>query len=132
MRFDRALAVGARGGHGPIRYFVEEYAPGKVIRFRFTGPGGFDGFHAYDILTGPEQQVFLRHSIRMNTHGRALLTWPLVYRPLHDALMEDSLAIAQLSLGLKPQIRPWSPWVRFLRWVVSGGRAPAQNRILTP
>jgi hypothetical protein len=25
MEFDRALNVGARGGHGPIRYFVEAY-----------------------------------------------------------------------------------------------------------
>jgi len=25
MEFDRSLGVGAKGGHGPIRYFVEEY-----------------------------------------------------------------------------------------------------------
>ena len=28
MRFDRPLQVGADGGHGPIRYRVEEHAPG--------------------------------------------------------------------------------------------------------
>ena len=28
-RFDRALAVGARGGHEPIRYSIEEYYPGN-------------------------------------------------------------------------------------------------------
>ena len=25
MKFDKPLAVSANGGHGPIRYFVEEY-----------------------------------------------------------------------------------------------------------
>lgn len=127
MAFNRTLAVGAKGGHGSIRYFIEAYTPGKAIRFRFTGPAGFDGFHAYEIVSGPEQPVILRHSIRMNTSGRALLSWPLVYRPMHDALMEDSLTTAQVSLGLEPQTSPWSAWVRFIRWLVSGGWARPQN-----
>ena len=37
MEFDRSLSVGAKGGHGPIRYFVEDYIPGKSIKFRLTG-----------------------------------------------------------------------------------------------
>lgn len=49
MAFDRPLEVGARGGHGPIRYVVEAYTPGQSIRFRFIGPSGFDGFHGYEI-----------------------------------------------------------------------------------
>ena len=32
MRFDRALAVGARGGHGPIRYSIEEYQPRRLSK----------------------------------------------------------------------------------------------------
>ena len=35
MEFDRSLGVGAKGGHGPIRYFVEEYTPSKSIKFHF-------------------------------------------------------------------------------------------------
>jgi hypothetical protein len=31
MQFDRPLSIGAKGGHGPIGYFVEEYNPGKSI-----------------------------------------------------------------------------------------------------
>ncbi|WP_372448549.1 hypothetical protein [Streptomyces durocortorensis] len=31
----------------------------------------------------------------MNTSGPARLTWPLVWRPLHDALLEDSLDRAE-------------------------------------
>jgi len=38
MKFDRPLQVGAVGGHGPIRYTVEAYEPGRRIRFRFTAP----------------------------------------------------------------------------------------------
>jgi hypothetical protein len=46
MRFDRPLQVGAVGGHGSIRYTIEAYAPARSIRFRFTGPPGFIGYHA--------------------------------------------------------------------------------------
>lgn len=127
MELDHSLGVGAKGGHGPIRYFVEEYAPGKSIKFRFTGPKGFDGFHGYEILGGPQQPLILRHTLKMNTHGPAILSWPLVYRPLHDALIEDSLATAQISLGLTPEIQAWSLRVKMLRWLVSGGKARSQS-----
>jgi hypothetical protein len=46
---------------------------------------------------------------------------------MHDALMEDSLATAQVALGLPPKIQAWSLWVQILRWVVSGGKARSQN-----
>lgn len=130
MTFDRPLAIGAVGGHGPIRYLVEAYTPGESIRFRFTGPAGFDGFHGYELREVTASTVELRHTLKMRTSGRARLTWPLVYRPLHDALVEDSFATAEASLGLKPNLRPWSPWVRFLRRAISGGRAPAQTNAL--
>lgn len=126
MAFDRPLGVGANGGHGPIRYFVEEYTPGESIKFRFTGPKGFDGFHGYEIVAGPKQPAVLRHTLKMNTHGPAILSWPLVYRPMHDALIEDSLTTAQVSLGLIPTVKPWPVWVKILRWVVSGGKARPQ------
>ncbi len=126
MKFDRPLGVGAKGGHGPIRYFVEEYTPGKSIKFRFTGPKGFDGFHGYEIITTSKHSTVLRHTLKMNTRGLAILSWPLVYRPMHDALLEDSLTTAQRSLGLAPQVQVWSLWVKVLRWVVSGGKARHQ------
>ena len=105
MHFDRPLGVGARGGHGPIRYVVEAYEPGKRVRFRFTGPAGFDGWHGFEA-----EGSTLRHVLDMRASGRAALSWPLVYRPLHDALIEDALANAQGSRPL-----PWSAYVRFLR-----------------
>jgi len=126
MRFDRPLSVGARGGHGPVGYIVEAYAPGESIRFRFTAPKGFDGCHWFDVrATGPDGCV-LRHTIEMTAHGRALLSWPLAIRFLHDALLEDALATAQASLGLPPLVRKWSAWVKVLRWLVAGGKSSAQ------
>jgi len=126
MEFDRPLRVGARGGHGPIRSFVEEYVPGASIKFRFAGPTGFDGFHGYQRIKTTADTVVLRHALEMTTHGLAVLSWLVVYRPMHDALIEDSFATAEASLGQAPQITPWSFWVRFLRWVVSHGKARAQ------
>jgi hypothetical protein len=125
MEFDRPLAVGATGGHGPIRYFVEAYTPGRSIRFRFIGPKGFDGFHCYDIIPASDD-VILRHTLEMRAHGPAIVTWPLVFRPMHDALIEDALARAEASLGLMPTVLPWSPWVKLLRWILSGGKASKQ------
>ncbi len=126
MEFDRPLQVGARGGHGPIRYFIEKYVPGESIKFRFTGPKGFDGFHGFDRVRTTANTAVLRHTLKMTTHGPAILSWPVIYRPMHDALIEDSFAAAEASLGQAPRIQPWSPWVRFLRRVMSRGKARAQ------
>lgn len=117
--FDRPLGVGAAGGHGPIRYFVEGHVPGQSVRFRFTGPKGFDGWHGFEVLDATRTHCILEHRIEMNTSGPALLTWPLMYRHLHDALTDDVLTQAQLSLGNTPKVVPWSAWVRFLRWLVT-------------
>lgn len=126
MGFDRPLGVGATGGHGPVRYFVEEHTPGQSVRFCFTGPKGFNGFHGYEVIRTARQSVVLRHTLKMTTQGSTMLSWSFIFRPLHDALIEDSLATAQASLGYAPRMRPWSPWVRFLRWAMSGGKARSQ------
>jgi hypothetical protein len=118
MKFDRPLAVGAVGGHGPISYSVESYTPGQSIRFRFLGPKGFDGCHFFEVIASTGESCILRHTIKMTTHGSACLKWPLLIRPLHDALLEDSLATAQASLGIAPEVKKWSIWVRFLRWLL--------------
>jgi hypothetical protein len=129
MKFDRPLGVGARGGHGPIAYVVEHYVSGHSIRFRFTQPIGFNGYHSFELLpSSAPDRVLLRHTIHAKLEGRALLTWLLAIRSLHDALLEDALATAESSLGLKPRMQAWSPWVRFLRWAMSGGRSPKQRR----
>ncbi|MBU0493779.1 MAG: SRPBCC family protein [Chloroflexi bacterium] len=119
MRFDRPLGVGAAGGHGPVRYVVESYEPGRSVRFRFTGPAGFLGHHRFEVEELGPAQAALRHVIEMRPAGTARLTWPLVFRPLHDALLEDALDRAETHVGGRPAARGWSPWVRALRWVLS-------------
>lgn len=115
MRLDGPLAPGARGGHGPIRYVVEQVEPGQSVRFRFTGPAGFDGWHALRLLPAGESGCVLEHRIEMRLRGRAMLAWPLLYRPLHDALIEDAFTQAEASLGLPLQVKPWPAAVRLLR-----------------
>ncbi|MDD5297740.1 MAG: hypothetical protein PHU46_12575 [Rhodocyclaceae bacterium] len=126
MRLTGPLRVGATGGHGPVRYAVEAFGPGRLVKFRFMAPSGFEGGHFFEVLPAGGRGALLRHTLDMSVTGLAALSWLLVYRPLHDALLEDALALAQLSLGKVPQIRPWSLWVRALRWLLSGGTAPRQ------
>lgn len=123
MRFDRPLSVGADGGHGPIRYVVADYTPGLSITFRFTSPRGFHGTHSYLIEPIDDTHTRLRHEIVMHISGLALLSWPLVYRPLHNALLEDSLDIAAANLqGSEPARRQWAWGVRLLRGMVQRSR----------
>jgi len=118
--FDRPLGVGARGGHGPVHYDVDAYLPGRWVRFRFTAPRGFDGYHEYRVLDGDGGPI-LRNTLLMHAAGAARVTWPLVYRPLHDALIEDSLARAA-----EEDPPPWSRRVRFLR-ALAGRRRSATH-----
>lgn len=115
MRFDQTLEVGAVGGHGPIRYRVEQYEPGRRALFRFTGPPGLSGTHEWRVVPAGGG-CRIRHSIDGHAGGRMLLVWPLVLRPLHDALIEDALDKAESALtGIPAGPRPWSWWVRLLR-----------------
>ena len=128
MRFDRPLGVGAVGGHGPIRYTLVECQPGRLVRFRFDAPRGFAGSHRFERTDVPGG-VVLSHVLEMEAVGVARLTWPLVFRPLHDALIEDCLACAQRSLGLRAEVLPWSASVRFLRRVLGRGRTRPQRAL---
>jgi hypothetical protein len=122
MVLDRVLGRRARGGHGPIRYFVEDFDPGQRVVFRFLAPDGFNGTHAFEV-EGSDACCELRHTIDMRVSGLALVTWPLVFRPLHDALLEDSLDKVEAYLGGKEwHRRTWSPWVRFLRSLLARRR----------
>lgn len=125
MVLDGPLEVGAEGGHGPIRYSVEGYEPGRRVSFRFASPPGFHGFHRYTVEEDGGRTT-IRHAIEMKISGPALVTWPLIFRPLHDALLEDSLDKVQAHLsGELWQHRRWSPWVRLLRKILAKKRKTA-------
>lgn len=118
MRFDRALAAGAKGGHGFIRYYVEAYEPGVSIVFRLTGPRGFTGTHAFTTERDGDTTV-LTHTIAGETTVRFAPKWFLVVQPLHDALMEDALDNAErVTTGAVGVPAHWSAWVRCLRWAL--------------
>jgi len=103
MRFDRPLSVAAAGGHGPVRYFVETYIPGRSISFRFTGPRGFNGGHMFELIPVGENETRFRHALNMRAEGPAKISWSLVFRPLHDALLEDAFDAAEHYFGLNPK-----------------------------
>ena len=127
MRLDRPLGEGATGGHGPVAYRVTRYLPGRLVEFAFLGPRGFHGGHVFEVEPIDAATSRLRHTIRANLTGPALVTWPVAIRHLHDALLEDAFAQAEASLGLAPVVRPWSAWVKVLRRVMGGGRATPQR-----
>ncbi|MBB5850681.1 SRPBCC family protein [Amycolatopsis umgeniensis] len=123
MRFDRTLGVGAVGGHGPVRYSVESYEPGKSVRFRFTAPRGFDGFHEFTLRARGTGETELEHLMVLRLRHPAWFTYPLLWRPMHDALLEDGLDRAERELtGTVRTPARWSPYVRLLRNLISGNR----------
>lgn len=123
MKFDRPLVPGAVGGHGPIGYVVTAYTPGESIRFRFTEPKGFNGWHSFTVLGATAEDCVLEHRIEMQTEGHATLIWELAIRHLHNALVEDALSQAQRAVGNKPLLVPWPARVRVLRWLLSVGKS---------
>ncbi|MGV9311808.1 SRPBCC family protein [Streptomyces sp. NPDC003691] len=122
----RPLTVGAAGGHGPVRYTVVVHEPGRLVRFRFTGPRGFDGHHELAVLPADGGTTLLRHTLLLVPQGVARISWPFFFRPLHDALIEDALDRAERA-GTGAVERParWSPYVRLLR---AGARAARPRR----
>lgn len=126
MRFDAPVAVGAQGGHGPIRYVVETIEPAREVRFRFTAPRGFDGTHAF-VVDRLGSGSRLTHLLVMDTSGLATLSWAVVYRPLHDALVEDAFDRIAAVLGEAPAGAPWSRWVTFLRSLLARRRTRSLN-----
>ncbi len=115
MVLDRGLAVGSEGGHGIIGYSVDEYVPGQRVRFRFSAPRGFHGWHEFAVVPAVGS-CDLRHTLVVEPRGLTRFSWPVVFRPLHDALIEDALDKAEEHLGSPRPVSPWSWRVRFLRW----------------
>ncbi len=77
MRLDRPLGEGATGGHGPVAYRVTRYLPGRLVEFAFLGPRGFHGGHVFEVEPIDAAATRLRHTIRANLTGPALVTWPV-------------------------------------------------------
>ncbi|PKN32555.1 MAG: hypothetical protein CVU61_17585 [Deltaproteobacteria bacterium HGW-Deltaproteobacteria-19] len=130
MEFDGPLAVGASGGHGPVRYSVTEYVPGRRVEFRFSGTGltaGLDGRHFFEVIPR-NGHVVLRHVVDAECDFKSWMKWQLLVGPLHDALLEDALAGVDHKLADgEARLPSWSPWVRFLRWMLEKKRQKASG-----
>ncbi len=132
MQFDAPLGVGARGGHGPIRYSVSAYVPGRIAEFRFDGTGltaRWDGRHVFEVIPR-RSHVILRHTIDAAADPKTWLTWYFMIRPMHNALLEDALDRAESRLGIGPK-KParWGPWIRFLRKMAAKKAARVAGKI---
>ena len=109
MRFDAPLQTGASGGHGPIRYHVSDYVPGRRVEFQFDRKGmaaGLDGRHYFEVISRRDH-VLLRHVVDAECDFRTWMKWHVMIGPMHDALLEDALDRAQIVLDKAPgAIRP--------------------------
>jgi len=119
MRLDRGLAVGSDGGHGPVRYGVVRYEPGQLVAFAFTSRFPIAGEHRFEVLAGPDGGTsLLRHTLEGRPRGGLRVGWPLCFRWLHDALIEDAFDRAEAELaGVEWQPRKLPAHVRTLRWL---------------
>lgn len=116
LRLDRGLQVGSAGGHGPIRYHVSAYEPGRRVELTFGPTMGVVGTHTFRVDDDGDRGCVVSHEMVVRLRGRTRLTWPLAIRWLHDACIEDLLDNAEEALtGALPRPARWSPWVRFLR-----------------
>ena len=115
MKLDQGLQLGSKGGHGPIRYTVQAYQPGDFIQFVFTQPKDFNGFHRFEIMELGEARTRIKHTIDMRTSGKAILSWALAIRWLHDAYIEDAFDKVENHFTTEKKESRWNWWVRFLR-----------------
>ncbi|MBT2399958.1 DUF2867 domain-containing protein [Streptomyces sp. ISL-100] len=123
MRFDRPLAVGAVGGHGPVRLSVSAYEPGRHVRFTFAPPD--NGFHEMTVEPlGPERCV-VRHVLEQDLRGADFLLWLTVVKAVHSTVVEEVFDnIERVAAGGVERPVRWSPWVRLLNRL-AWGRAVA-------
>jgi hypothetical protein len=116
MRLDCGLAIGSEGGHGPVRYEVARYEPGRLVAFAFTAKFPIDGEHCCEVLPAPGGKTLLCHTLVGRPKSWLRLGWPLCFRWLHDALIEDAFDQAEAQLaGVEWQPRRLPIHVRALR-----------------
>ncbi|MDG4821243.1 hypothetical protein O7635_05175 [Asanoa sp. WMMD1127] len=122
MWLDQPIGVGAAGGHGPVRYRVTDYVPGRRVRFDFEPGHGMRGHHAFEIVDRGDG-CLVRHRLVVATEGAFTLLRPLLVA-LHDATVEDVFDHVERSLtGSARRVQRTRPLVRRLgrrlrgRWV---------------
>ena len=116
MRFQNGLEIGAKGGHGRIRYTVVGFEEGEQIIFKFTKPEGFVGTHALIIKELSANETEVRHEIKMQTATlKDSFFWITIIRWLHDALIEDAFDKLENHFLIEKKETKYSIWVTLLR-----------------
>jgi hypothetical protein len=119
------MAPGTEVRHGPIRYRITGYEPGRWIRYTFTAPVVFHGYPEFTVLAPQHDRCILQHTLAMKTSLAGALQWHLVLRPLHDALIEDAQSRAEHELGVIASTANWSTRVRSTRRLLA--RRPSRQ-----
>ena len=122
MKFKNGIQVGAKGGHGPIRYSVEKYNPNEIIQFRFSKPNGFNGIHKFEVKELDKEKTEIKHTIAMNTEGKGTLIWTFAIRSLHNALIEDGFDKLENNFSDNRKSTGWNMWVKLLRKLIAKKR----------
>jgi hypothetical protein len=116
MRLDHGLALGSDGGHGPVRYAVDRHDPGKLVAFAFTPAFPIAGEHRCEVLPAVDGRTLLRHTLEGRPQSWLRIGWPLCFRWLHDALIEDAFDRAEAQIAnAEWRPRPLPAHVRLLR-----------------
>lgn len=115
MTFDDGIKVGAKGGHGPIKYDVEIYDPNKLIQFRFTQPRGFNGIHRFDLRNISNHQTEIKHTIDVKASLIGTFQWVFYIKWLHNALIKDGFNKLENHFSGSKKSTEWNWWVKFLR-----------------
>jgi hypothetical protein len=118
MFMDNGLKVGSKGGHGPIGYTIQELKPTESIKFEFTKPEGFIGFHKFELTETASDKTELKHTIEMNTSFMAYIQWIIAIRWLHDAYIEDAFDKVESQLTKAEKVTHWNVWVKLLRRIL--------------
>ena len=116
MRLDGPIALGAIGGHGPARYRVTGYQPGRWVRFGLVGPGFLRGFHEFSVHPCGSDVTELHHTLAVRLGILGWPIYPLVFKPLHDTVIEQALDRAECDVHgivVSPAATSW--WFRMLR-----------------
>ncbi|OJF14740.1 DUF2867 domain-containing protein [Couchioplanes caeruleus] len=110
MRFDRPLGVGADGGHGPVRYHVTGYEPGRRVELTFHPRTGLIGTHTLEIEGRGPHSCVLRHRLVARPVASMRLLWPALVRVCHDTVIEHLLDNAERAVTgtvARPVRYPW-------------------------
>lgn len=114
LELDRGLAVGSRGGHGPIRYHVAEREAGRV-RFAFDRRIGLVGYHELLVEPTGVESSRIVDTLAGRARGRMRLLWPVMFRWLHEDLMHDLFDNVQRDVtGDEVSVARHGPWTRLL------------------